>query len=153
MFTESATSTTRVLLVRKSVTLLMLSLMARTVSCCPERLRRARTPSRPVSGLEGYTRFLRAKRSSIVLMMAETCYLAEKAICYPPLFDELRNAQSRPTATVETVAMAAVAAASESDASAILVLSTSGNTARMISKYRPSCPIITGDCFFDIFHQ
>ena len=76
--------------------------------------------------------------------MAETCFLAEKAICYPPLYDELRNAQSRPTATVETVAMAAVAAASEQDASAILVLSTSGNTARMISKYRPSCPIITG---------
>ena len=80
-------------------------------------------------------------------MMAETCFLAEKAICYPPLYDELRNAQSRPTATVETVAMAAVAAASEQDASAILVLSTSGNTARMISKYRPSCSIITGNFY------
>ncbi|KAH9064117.1 pyruvate kinase [Lactarius vividus] len=78
-----------------------------------------------------------------VLLMAETCMLAEAAICYPPLYDELRNVTARPTETVETVAFAAVAAASEQGASAILVLSTSGNTARLVSKYRPSMPIIT----------
>ncbi|KAG8992570.1 Pyruvate kinase [Tulasnella sp. JGI-2019a] len=78
-----------------------------------------------------------------VLMMAETCYLAEAAICYPPLFEELRDSTPRPTPTVETVSMAAVAAAMEQKAGAILVLSTSGNTARLISKYRPQCPIIT----------
>jgi hypothetical protein len=76
--------------------------------------------------------------------MAETCMLAEAAICYPPLYDELRNVTVRPTETVETVAFAAVAAASEQSASAILVLSTSGNTARLVSKYRPNVPIITG---------
>nr|VWO94341.1 Pyruvate kinase (EC [Ganoderma boninense] len=80
---------------------------------------------------------------SVVLMMAETCLLAEGAVCYPALYDELRNTTSRPTETVETVALAAVAAASEQNASAIIVLSTSGNTARLISKYRPSVPIIT----------
>jgi pyruvate kinase len=80
-------------------------------------------------------------------MMAETCMLAEAAICYPPLFDDIRGIQPRPTETVETVAIAAVAAASEQNASAILVLSTSGNTARLISKYRPSIPIITGTYF------
>jgi len=78
-----------------------------------------------------------------VLMMAETCLLAETAICYPPLFDDIRGIQARPTGTAETVAIAAVAAASEQGASAILVLSTSGETARLISKYRPSVPIIT----------
>ncbi|KDQ30900.1 hypothetical protein PLEOSDRAFT_1088585 [Pleurotus ostreatus PC15] len=78
-----------------------------------------------------------------VLMMAETCLLAEAAICYPPLYDELRACQPRPTATAETVAIAAVAAASEQDASGILVLSTSGNTARLVSKYRPRVPILT----------
>ncbi|CAK5264558.1 unnamed protein product [Mycena citricolor] len=78
-----------------------------------------------------------------VLMMAETCLLAEAAICYPPLYAELTAVQTRPTQTVETVAIAAVAAASEQNASAILVLSTSGNTARLISKYRPKVPIIT----------
>ncbi|KAE9408202.1 pyruvate kinase [Gymnopus androsaceus JB14] len=78
-----------------------------------------------------------------VLMMAETCLLAEYAICYPPLYDEIRSIQPRPTETTETVALAAVAAASEQNASAILVLSTSGNTARLISKYRPKVPILT----------
>lgn len=82
--------------------------------------------------------------TSQVLMMAETCMLAEAAICYPPLYDELRNVTVKPTETVETVAFAAVAAASEQGASAILVLSTSGNTARLVSKYRPSMPIICG---------
>jgi len=78
-----------------------------------------------------------------VLMMAETCLLAESAICYPPLYQELIAIQPRPTQTAETVAIAAVGAASEQNASAILVLSTSGNTARLISKYRPKIPIIT----------
>jgi len=78
-----------------------------------------------------------------VLMMAETCLLAEAATCYPVLHEELRSTTPRPTETVETVALAAVAAASEQNASAIIVLSTSGNTARLISKYRPQMPIIT----------
>jgi len=77
-------------------------------------------------------------------MMAETCLLAERAICYAPLFDELRNLQQRPTETAETVSMAAVAAAFEQNAGALLVLSTSGNTARLLSKYRPDVPIICG---------
>ncbi|KAL1748525.1 pyruvate kinase [Schizophyllum fasciatum] len=78
-----------------------------------------------------------------VLMMAETCLLAEHAICYPPVFDDLRSLQPRPVPTAETVAIATVAAAAENDAGAIIVLTTSGETARLISKYRPRVPIIT----------
>ena len=77
-------------------------------------------------------------------MMAETCLLAEAAICYPPLFDDIRAIQPRPTETVETVAIAAVAASFEQGASAIIILSTSGNSARLVSKYRPCVPVITG---------
>jgi pyruvate kinase len=77
-------------------------------------------------------------------MMAETAYLAESAICYPPLFDQLRQLTPRPTDTAETLALAAVSASIEQDAGAIIVLSTSGATARLCSKYRPSCPIICG---------
>jgi pyruvate kinase len=76
------------------------------------------------------------------MMMAETCLLAEAAICYPPLYDDLRNLTRKATETTETVALAAVAAATEQEASAIVVLSSSGNSARLISKYRPSVPII-----------
>ncbi|KAH9817847.1 pyruvate kinase [Melampsora americana] len=78
-----------------------------------------------------------------VAMMAETCYLAESTISYSPLFNNLRSLQPKPTGTTETVAMAAVAASLEQSAGAIIVMSTSGNTARLVSKYRPSCPIIT----------
>lgn len=75
-------------------------------------------------------------------MMAETAYIAESAIAYQPLFDQLRQLTPRPTETAETLAFSAVAAAIEQDAGAIIVLSTSGVSARLISKYRPQCPII-----------
>ncbi|KAG0363911.1 Pyruvate kinase [Podila minutissima] len=77
-----------------------------------------------------------------VRTMHETCVLAESAICYPPLFNELRDLTPRPTTTTETVASSAVSAAHEQAAGAIIVLTTSGTTARMVSKYRPKCPII-----------
>lgn len=81
-----------------------------------------------------------------VKMMAETAYLAESATYYPQLFDQLRQLTSQPTETAETLALAAVAGSMEQDAGAIIVLSTSGVSARLISKYRPSCPIICGEC-------
>ncbi|CAG8507220.1 7663_t:CDS:10 [Ambispora leptoticha] len=78
-----------------------------------------------------------------VQMMQETCIVAESVICYPPLFNELRALTALPTETTETVASSAVSAAHEQSAGCILVLSTSGNSARLVSKYRPRCPIIT----------
>jgi hypothetical protein len=146
MSISSLTSTTRVRPVPKSVMLPTLSSMALTASCCPERRPRVHTLFRPVCFPKIYLLIMLMKWF-IVLMMAETCFLAESAICYPPLYDELRNSQPRPTETAETVSMAAVASAAEQGASAILVLSTSGNTARLISKYRPNVPIITGPLF------
>ncbi|KAF2148748.1 pyruvate kinase [Myriangium duriaei CBS 260.36] len=77
-----------------------------------------------------------------VTMMHETCLLAEVAIPYINAFDELRSLAPRPVPTTETCAMAAVSASLEQNAGAILVLTTSGTTARLISKYRPVCPII-----------
>jgi pyruvate kinase len=59
-----------------------------------------------------------------VTMMHETCLLAEVAIPYVSLFDELRNLAPRPADTVESVAMAAVSASLELNAGAILVLTT-----------------------------
>lgn len=77
-----------------------------------------------------------------VSMMHETCLIAETAIAYPPLFNELRTMTKRPTETAETVAISAVSAAMEQEAKAIIVMSTSGTTARLISKYRPNCPVL-----------
>ncbi|PWN45047.1 pyruvate kinase [Ceraceosorus guamensis] len=77
-----------------------------------------------------------------VTMMAETSFLAEQSISYVPLFNEMRSLTQVPTDTSETVAMAAVSASLEQQAGAILLMSTSGNTARLVSKYRPRCPIL-----------
>lgn len=77
-----------------------------------------------------------------VNMMHETALVAEKAISYQPLFNEIRTLAPLPTSTSETVAIAAVSASFEQQAKAIIVLSTSGTTARLCSKYRPNCPIL-----------
>lgn len=77
-----------------------------------------------------------------VKMMHETCLLAEVTIPHFQIFDELRNLAPRPTETSESIAMAAVSASLELNAGAIVVLTTSGKTARLLSKYRPVCPIL-----------
>ncbi len=77
-----------------------------------------------------------------VTMMHHTALLAEKALPYTTLNLDIRQLQPRPTETVETIAMAAVGASYEQDAKAIIVLSTSGTSARLCSKYKPMCPII-----------
>lgn len=77
-----------------------------------------------------------------VMMMHDTCLLAEQAIPYVSHFDELRSLAPRPVDTIESCAMAAVSTSLELNAGAILVLTTSGKSARLISKYRPVCPII-----------
>ncbi|RMZ82927.1 hypothetical protein DV737_g1852, partial [Chaetothyriales sp. CBS 132003] len=77
-----------------------------------------------------------------VTMMHETCLLAEVAIPYASVFDELRQACPRPISTMESIAISAVGSSMELNAGAILVLTTSGSSARKLAKYRPVCPII-----------
>lgn len=77
-----------------------------------------------------------------VCVMHQICLLAESVLCYPRLFNEIRSLTPLPTSTTETVACAAVNAALEQDAKAIVVLTTSGKSAGLISKYKPSVPII-----------
>ncbi|GEQ69523.1 hypothetical protein JCM33374_g3195 [Metschnikowia sp. JCM 33374] len=77
-----------------------------------------------------------------VSMMHNTAIIAEKAISYTSLFNELRSLVARPTDTTETCAIAAVSAAYEQNAKAIVVLSTSGKTCRLVSKYKPNIPIM-----------
>lgn len=59
-----------------------------------------------------------------VTMMHETCLLAEVAIPYANVFDELRSTCPRPISTVESIAISAVGASMELNAGAILVLTT-----------------------------
>jgi pyruvate kinase len=76
-----------------------------------------------------------------VTEMSNTCLKAENTIAYVSHFEELCGLAPRPVSVVESVAMAAVRASLDINAGAILVLSTSGESARLLSKYRPVCPI------------
>jgi pyruvate kinase len=73
--------------------------------------------------------------------MHETCLKAENTIAYVSHFEELCSLAPRPVSVTESCAMAAVRASLDLNAGAIIVLSTSGDSARLLSKYRPVCPI------------
>ncbi|KAJ1949227.1 Pyruvate kinase, partial [Linderina macrospora] len=77
-----------------------------------------------------------------VRMMSDISLLAESAIAYPPLFNEIRAATSYPVTTTEATCSSAVNAALEQNAKAIICITTTGTSARMLSKYRPSIPIL-----------
>ena len=77
-----------------------------------------------------------------VSMMAKTALEAESAVHWRPLSNQLRLHTPTPVSMSECVASSAVTASFESHASAIIVLTLSGSSARLLAKYRPQCPII-----------
>lgn len=75
--------------------------------------------------------------------MSDACLRAEASIPYISLYEEMVSLPHfYGISTTESVAMAAVRASLDLGAGAIVVLSTSGESARLLSKYRPVCPII-----------
>ncbi|XP_028159561.1 pyruvate kinase-like isoform X2 [Ostrinia furnacalis] len=77
-----------------------------------------------------------------VLTMANICKEAEAAIWHKQLFVDLVNEVKPPIKQDHSVAIAAVSASNICLASAIVVITTSGRSAHLLSKYRPRCPII-----------
>lgn len=73
--------------------------------------------------------------------MHETCLKAENSIPYISHFEEMSSLVRRPVSVTESCAMAAVKQSLDLNAGGIVVLSTSGASARLLSKYRPVCPI------------
>ncbi|KAH8894055.1 PK-domain-containing protein [Thozetella sp. PMI_491] len=73
--------------------------------------------------------------------MGAACLMAENSIPYINLFEEMMSLASRPLSVNESCATAAVRSSIDLNAGGIIVLSTSGDTARLLSKYRPVCPI------------
>lgn len=77
-----------------------------------------------------------------VLTMAKVCKEAEAALWQRNLFSDLVANAPTPLDAAHAVAIATVEAAAKCDASAIIVITTSGRSAHLISKYKPKCPII-----------
>jgi pyruvate kinase len=80
--------------------------------------------------------------SETVKMMHRICIEAESAIPYLPHYEELCALAHPVTDVCETIAMAAVSASLQDFVQGIIVLTTTGETARLISKYRPQISII-----------
>jgi len=78
-----------------------------------------------------------------VAMMHRICKEAESAIFYKELFLQLRANSPKPLPIEEATASSAVNAVFESQISCIIVLTTSGSSARLVAKYRPPVPIVT----------
>lgn len=77
-----------------------------------------------------------------ILTMAKTCKEAEAALWHKDLFRDLVLNTPTPVDATHSTAIAAVEGAAKAMACAIIVITTSGRSAHLVSKYRPRCPII-----------
>jgi len=75
-------------------------------------------------------------------IMHYICKEAETAFFHSKYFEEVIKLTSRPTDPSNTIAIAATSAAVSVCASAIILLTTSGRSAQLCSRYKPPIPII-----------
>ncbi|XP_058876951.1 pyruvate kinase PKLR [Acipenser ruthenus] len=77
-----------------------------------------------------------------VSMMHSIAREAEAAVFHKQQFEELRRLTPMTSDPTEVTAIGAVEASFKSNAGAIIVLTTSGRSAQLLSRYRPRAPII-----------
>lgn len=78
-----------------------------------------------------------------VQTMAKICMEAENSLNYHEVFKRTMENAPVPMSPLESLACAAVQTASSSKAALIIVLTRGGTTAKLVSKYRPSMPILS----------
>lgn len=86
-----------------------------------------------------------------LLTMAQICTKAEEDINYIKRFDALRLPENLSVANA--ISHSTCTTAHDLGAAAILTVSKSGYTARIISGFRPSCPIIAGTIDERVYRQ
>jgi len=77
-----------------------------------------------------------------VRMMAKICRQAEQDIDYRGLYKKLRENQYPPISIPNSIASSAVKTSWDLKAKLVIVLTETGNTARLVSRYRPECPVL-----------
>merc|ERR1711913_96834 len=88
-----------------------------------------------------------------VKTMAKISKEAEACICNERMFEDMMRTDSGACDNTTTTAISGVMASYKSKASAIIVLTTSGATSHLVSKYRPQCPILTVTRFEQVARQ
>ena len=78
-----------------------------------------------------------------VEMMAKICLEAESTIAYLPLYEEIRKISNTEYNLTQSIAACGVNASLEPFIHAIIALTTTGDTARRLAKFRPQVPILT----------
>lgn len=79
--------------------------------------------------------------NEVVRYMARICCEAQSATRNNVMFNSIKHMQTIPMIPEEAVCSSAVNTSFEIQAKAIIVLSNTGRSARLLSKYRPDCPI------------
>lgn len=77
-----------------------------------------------------------------VEVMHRICREAEAALYTDSVFVDMSNKTPEPADEVEVISLAAVNSSLTSEATAIIVITATGKTAHLVSKYKPRCPII-----------
>mmetsp|Transcript_76905 Transcript_76905/g.89355 ORF Transcript_76905/g.89355 Transcript_76905/m.89355 type:complete len:501 (+) Transcript_76905:64-1566(+) len=80
--------------------------------------------------------------NEVVQYMARICCEAQNATRNMVMFNSIKHMQCIPMIPEEAICSSAVNTSFEIEAKAIVVLSNTGRSARLLSKYRPDCPIL-----------
>jgi pyruvate kinase len=78
----------------------------------------------------------------VVEYMAKICLEAQNARRAEIFFGSVKSAQPVPMPVEESICSAGVFCAFEVRAKAVIVLSNTGRSSRLVAKYRPDCPIV-----------
>ncbi|CAG9767090.1 unnamed protein product [Ceutorhynchus assimilis] len=79
----------------------------------------------------------------VVKEVTIVCKEAEPAVYQKQIFNELVYNISSPNESIYSLCIAAVEASFKTSSAAIICLTTSGRTAKLLSRFRPRCPLIT----------
>ncbi|KAG5882613.1 hypothetical protein JTB14_004587 [Gonioctena quinquepunctata] len=83
-----------------------------------------------------------ASTRKMLAMISNVCKEAEPAVHQKRVFTELIGNFASPMEAVYSLVISAVEAASKTNAAAIICLTASGRTARILARFRPRCPVI-----------
>ena len=77
-----------------------------------------------------------------VAHMSKCCNEAERCIDYKKTFNDIKLFTPSPVSTSEALAASAVSTIADLNIALIIVITQTGNLVRLVSKYRPSVPIL-----------